>query len=90
MINRNASHHSGLRPGLSITLTEIVPVHLTPPLPVIEKPTWYFPGRVTGSMALGVNELVKEVPPCPLENVPVNPWMCPITSSPKAKSKEGF
>ena len=85
----SASQKSGLRPGLSITLTEIVPVHFAPLLPVIEKAISYFPGSVTGSMVLGVNELVNEVPPCPLENVPVNPWMCPVTSSPKAKRKDG-
>lgn len=63
MIKMNASHHRGLRPGLSITLTEITPVHTAPPTPATLKPTSYLPGSVTGSMELGVNAPANEVLP---------------------------
>ena len=63
MIKMNASHHRGLRPGLSITLTEITPVHTAPPTPATLKPTSYLPGSVTGSIELGVNAPANEVLP---------------------------
>ena len=89
MISRNASHHSGLRPGGSITLTEMVPVQATAPLSVTVKPMSYLPGRVTGSIALGVKLFVNDVPPGLLKD-PDSPCVWPATSSPRAKSQEAW